>query len=249
VPLADVHNDARRNIVVSTMVAAQLDVPEVCLFMNDYLLRGCRSTKVDSVHFAAFESPNFPPLATLGVTLAVDAKRLLPQPRGRLRVQTEMDDRILCFRLVPGFSDSALEALVENHSSKLKAIVFELYGTGNAPNSRAGFLNVVKHATEKGVLVVITTQCLRGEVSLGMYAVGNALQDVGAVSGGDMTIEALTAKLGYLFGAGLSREQVKLQLHRSLRGELTVLQNGNPNSVVTLPNTLTKRPDFIVSIS
>lgn len=46
VPLANVHNDAQRNIVVASMVAADLDAPEVLVFMNKVLLRGVRSTKV-----------------------------------------------------------------------------------------------------------------------------------------------------------------------------------------------------------
>ena len=120
VPLANVHNDAQRNIVVSAMVAADLDAPEVLIFMNKVLLRGVRATKVpqtaalfqpviccpehvcsvqiDAGDYAAFDSPNFPPLATLGVNLDVQPKLLMPQPRKRLKVHYNLDTRILCLR-------------------------------------------------------------------------------------------------------------------------------------------------------
>ena len=44
------------------------------------------------------------------------------------------------------------------------------------------------------------TQCLKGGVSLGTYAVGVALEKNGVISGGDMTTEAVVSKLAYLFG-------------------------------------------------
>ena len=44
VPLAESYNDARRNVVVSALVAAYMDVPEVAVFMNRSLLRGNRTT-------------------------------------------------------------------------------------------------------------------------------------------------------------------------------------------------------------
>lgn len=55
-------------------------------------------------------------------------------------------------------------------------------------------------ARAKGILVVAVTQCLRGGVSLGTYAVGVTLERNGVLSGGDMTTEAVVTKLAYLFG-------------------------------------------------
>jgi len=242
VPLANVHNDAQRNIVVSTLVAADLEVPEVCLFINERLLRGCRSTKVDSVNYDSFESPNFPPLATLGVKLDVQNKLLLPQPRGRLRVHHEMETRIVSLKLFPGFCDDAIMLLIEHaaENNSLRAIVFETYGTGNVPNARHGFLKAVKLAMAKGILVVITSQCLRGQVQLGMYKVGRSLYEAGAIPSGDMTTEAAGAKLAYLFGLGHSNAEVSKLMGKSLRGEittqgsLTLTLTGTPTSVRAL---------------
>lgn len=47
IPLAEVYNDARRNVVVATIIAGSQEIPEVCLFFCDRLLRANRAVKVD----------------------------------------------------------------------------------------------------------------------------------------------------------------------------------------------------------
>lgn len=46
-------------------------------------------------------------------------------------------------KLVPGFDDDALKALVE-YCTALRAVVLELYGTGNSPSRREDFVQFVK---------------------------------------------------------------------------------------------------------
>lgn len=69
-----------------------------------------------------------------------------------------MDTHILVIKLVPGFSDEAIMAII-NHSKTVRAIIFEMYGTGNAPSTRAGLLDAVRTATGRGIVVVALTQC------------------------------------------------------------------------------------------
>jgi L-asparaginase/Glu-tRNA(Gln) amidotransferase subunit D len=57
-----------------------------------------------------------------------------------------------------GFDDEALAALV-THSKTLKAIVLLAYGTGNSPNKREGFLNFVREAARRRIVIVCITQC------------------------------------------------------------------------------------------
>lgn len=42
-----VYNDARRNLIISMLFASSTDFAEVCIFFNDRLLRGARSSKVN----------------------------------------------------------------------------------------------------------------------------------------------------------------------------------------------------------
>lgn len=51
IPLCEVFSDARRNLLLSLLIAANVDVPEVCIFFNYQLLRGNRSNKTTSTGF------------------------------------------------------------------------------------------------------------------------------------------------------------------------------------------------------
>ncbi|KAF2070122.1 hypothetical protein CYY_008562 [Polysphondylium violaceum] len=218
IPFAELINDARRNLLTAIIFAGKVDLPEVCIFFNNQLLRGCRSRKVDSWSLDAFDSPNCPPLATLGMEINVNYDIVLNQPKGRFRVHEEINKNIAVVHLVPGFSDDTFENIL---SGKIEGLILQSYGSGNAPAKKSKFLQSIQKAVQRGVIVVVTSQCLRGSVNLKQYATGKSLLDAGAISGFDMTIETAATKLGWLLGRGLTKEQVKILMETDLRGELT----------------------------
>ena len=72
IPIGEVFNDAKNNLIAALCVAGQCEICEVCLMFNNKLLRGNRSTKVDAWHQNAFNSPNFPPLGLFGIDLEME---------------------------------------------------------------------------------------------------------------------------------------------------------------------------------
>jgi L-asparaginase len=149
----------------------------------------------------AFDSPNLEPLAKIGITIDENEHLGLPRARGALRVHTQMDTRLLTIRLVPGFDDGVLRQLVDGaKEDALKVLVLQLYGTGNIPSVKKGFVQLLADAVEKDVLVVAMTQCFTGSVMMGHYATGVALKEAGVVSANDMTLEAVSCKAAYLLG-------------------------------------------------
>ena len=84
-------------------------------------------------------------------------------------------------------------------------------------------MEILKFSIDKGLIVVILTQCHRGTVN-DLYEAGRALTDLGAVLGQDMTVECCYAKLAYLLGKGYSTDKVKKMMVTSMRGELTDLK-------------------------
>ena len=85
------------------------------------------------------------------------------------------------------------------------------------------FLNQMKSAVDKGIIIVNVTQCKGGgAVELGKYATSLELRKLGIVSGHDITTEAAVSKLMYLLGEGLTNDDVKKWMEVPLRGEITV---------------------------
>ncbi|KAF1787164.1 L-asparaginase, N-terminal [Phytophthora cactorum] len=180
IPLHFPHSDARRNLIMS-----------VCIYSNNKLLRGNRTTKVANMSVDAFHSPNFPSLAVTGVEAIVDQPLILPYPRSRFRVFTNLSTNICVFHL---------------------ALVFALFGTGNAPLRKDGFLRLVKMAVDADIPVTITSQCVQGRTQLDTYATGVNLLNMGVITSLDMTIEACVAKLAYLMGKGFTGKQLKTKM-------------------------------------
>lgn len=224
IPLCEPYNDARRNLIMALIFASRDSINEVSIFFHDRLIRGCRSTKVNTRRLLAFDSPNLPPLANIGITIDENEHLVLPPARGALRVHTRMDTRMLTICLVPGFDDGMIRHLIEQGTDNktLKGLVFLLYGTGNIPSVKNTFIQLLADATEQGILVVASTQCHTGSVMMGHYATGHALADAGVVSANDMTVEAINCKSAYLFGRGdLMPKMVADLMPVSLRGEVT----------------------------
>eukprot|EP00636_Phaeomonas_parva_P011685 CAMPEP_0118879900 /NCGR_PEP_ID=MMETSP1163-20130328/19576_1 /TAXON_ID=124430 /ORGANISM="Phaeomonas parva, Strain CCMP2877" /LENGTH=379 /DNA_ID=CAMNT_0006816147 /DNA_START=288 /DNA_END=1427 /DNA_ORIENTATION=- len=221
IPFSAVYNDARRNLIMSVLLCAQGTFTEVCIFFDDRLLRGNRAIKQHSFSLDAFQSPNLPPLATIGVNIENNLGLGLPQPRAAFRACMALEANIIVVRLIPGFSDEALQSIIRE-STNLKAIVFEVYGAGNMPNKRQGLLKAIEEANKRDILIVAVTQCVTGSVVLDQYAVGEAMTNSGVVSAGDMTLEATVTKLSYLFAKPyLDAAGVKRLLLVPLRGELS----------------------------
>lgn len=219
IPLCEVRNDARANLVTALMIAADYPVPEVCLVFGSRLLRGCRSVKVSAEGLEAFASPNYPPLGTAGVDITIDWDRVRkPDPDARLTVHDLGAPVVGALRLFPGISAHVTRNVLQ---APMQGLVLEAYGVGNAPDRNREMIESFEEAIARGVVIVDCTQCLYGSVDLGDYATGSALARAGVISGFDMTAEAALTKLFYLFSAGHSSDDVRALMQQDLRGELT----------------------------
>jgi L-asparaginase len=221
IPLCELRSDGRENLITSMMIAANYPIPEVCLYFGNRLFRGCRSVKVHADSFDAFLSPNYPPLGEVGVDIEINWPLVRPRPASgsRLSVQRMEPPSVGALRLFPGISAQVLGNILK---PPLQGLVLEAFGVGNGPDRDWGFLEVLKSATERGVVIVDCTQCLYGAVHLDDYATGAALARAGVISGYDMTSEAALAKLFYLFSAGYASQEVKAKMGEDLRGEVSV---------------------------
>ena len=237
VPLSFTLSDAPANLVGAIVAAGTLPVPEVCVYFDTKLLRGNRSSKVDANRFAGFDSPNFPPLATIGSVVARNEPHWLPMPdtgvslagpdnqARRMAALDALPAALAAFSVVmlwlyPGIRASTVSAMLTGTSPAAKGAIILAYGEGNG-STDPDFLDTLSAAVKAGIVLMDNTQVQRGAVLPGAYATG--LAAVGAVGAYDMTPEASYAKLVCLFAAGLDVAAVKAAMPVPQAGELTVI--------------------------
>lgn len=221
IPISQVRNDGVDNLLDSLILCGHYEIPEVGLYFRSQLLRGNRARKVDASGLEAFASGNFPPLAIMDIDVEVNWEDVRAPTGQGLSIKPISNHNVATLRLFPGISTSIVDNFLR---PPIEGVVLETYGAGNAPDNRDDFLATLREASERGVVIVNTTQCHRGEVAL-TYAAGTALAEVGVISGGDMTPEAALTKLAWLLSRALTPDDIRAQMQVNLRGELTAREN------------------------
>ena len=193
-------------------------IQEVCILFENYLWRGNRSTKYSADNFNAFKSNNFPRLAKIGLGISF-RRDVLWRPREDkpLTVHYGIDPHVIYLSLFPGLNESIMRYMLE--APDLRGVVLKTFGAGNAPTDD-WFVNTLKEAVDRGLVIVNVTQCHNGMVDPYRYETGEGLRRAGVISGKDLTSEAAITKLMFLFGQGYDREEVKRLMEIPLVGEM-----------------------------
>jgi L-asparaginase len=222
--LANVRNDALQNLLTALLIANPKHsvlpiVPEVSIFFHEELLRGNRSRKVNASGFAAFKSPNYPPLAAAGESIVVD-RRVLRPPGSRLHLRSHIEPNVASVIFFPGIQEASILQDVLS-DPRLKGVVLMAYGAGTVP-SDSRVLDPIAAAVKRGVVAIAVTQCGGGRVELKRYEASAHLLAAGVVSGRDITPEAALVKLMVLLGdPELNPAEVRRLLAQDIAGELT----------------------------
>lgn len=225
-PIGMLRTDGKENLISSIEIAAAKRedgkpmVPEVCIYFESQLYRGNRTTKYNAENFRAFRSANYPVLADVGIHIRYNTQNIrYPKTWGAdLIVRHKVDTNLVILKIVPGISSDIINAIT--HINGLRAIVLETYGSGNAP-TKQWFLDAIKDALNRNIIVLNVTQCQAGGVDMSAYATGISLKNMGVLSAFDSTTEAAVTKLYYLMGQFSNNKDVIKHVEENLRGEIS----------------------------
>ncbi len=210
-PLAYVRSDARSNLVDAVTLATK-GVAEVGICFGDHWYRGVAADKLSVHRYEAFDTPNLPPLAELGLHVQVHPhagcfERQVPESIG-----AAFETRLAVYSPFPGMPWAI-------PPEGTRGVVVEAYGAGNLPMGQQDLQNLFNHCRERHIPVVITSQCLWGGVDLETYELGALAAEAGAIGGGLHTRWAALAKLGLTLGAGGGIPEVRQAFRCSWAGE------------------------------
>ena len=136
-PIDTLRTDGKENILTAIEIAASEEngeamVPEVCIYFQDKLFRGNRTTKYNAEHFHPFRSDNYPPLAEVGIHIKYNSpfihRTLSKKP---FYASKKMCGDVVLIKLFPGLSPHIFNSTLQIEG--LKGVVLETVGAGNAP--------------------------------------------------------------------------------------------------------------------
>lgn len=225
-PIGQLRTDGKENLLTSIEIAAARYpdgspvVPEVCIFFENKLLRGNRTTKINSEGFNAFRSYNFHNLADAGIHIKFEEAFIhRPDPEKPFRPNYLLDDHVAILTLFPGMREEVMNAYLT--IPNLRGLVLKTYGAGNAPKL-PWLYERLKELSHRGVVIVNTTQCSTGAVDMGRYDTSLQLIEAGVLNGHDMTLECVVTKLMFLLGHNYERSRICELMNTSLAGEVTL---------------------------
>lgn len=214
VPMSNIRSDAHRNVINAVELATH-PVYDVAICFNDRLYRGNRTSKMSIGDFDAFASPNFPVLAEVGID--IDLKYKHKKPSQELSCNPQFDNNIHVIKLYPGLNTEMLSCL---DLTRTKAVIIEAFGSGNFPiEGEYSLIPFMEKCIDNNCRVIITSQAAYDSVDLNQYKSGRAAKKIGALSAGDMTMEATTTKTMHLLARNIGAEEFKLLFERNLAGE------------------------------
>ena len=212
-PLEHPLSDAPSNLE-EAVETARTAPPGVYVVFNHKIIRGTRAVKLRTTSFDAFDSVNAPLAGTLDAEGA--HYRPFDPPAGApMRLEDELETRVFLLKLMPGTSPEAFDWIAQ---SGMRGLVLEAFGMGGLHYIRRNLVDKLKMLSQRGVVTLVTTQCLYERANFSVYEVGRGVLSERVFSARDMTSEAAVAKL--MWALGRPGERLCL-LNENLCGEMS----------------------------
>lgn len=221
-------SDGFMNLVCASLFAAKSDVAEVCLVMhgsvNDDYCLAHRGTKVRKLHTSrrdAFKSINDEPIARIFANGKIEVlnKNYKKRGEGKVQVDDKLEEKVAMIKTYPNMNPEIFDFYIEK---KYRGIVIEGTGLGHVPTTIEKFSLIpkIKEATENGIAVCMTSQCLFGRVHPFVYANLRRAYEAGAIYCEDMLPEVAYVKLMHVLGHTKEREEVIKLMLTNMAGEI-----------------------------
>ena len=210
--------DAMENLRCAVHMAAS-GAPGVFVAFNRKVMLGCRTSKVRSLSFDAFDSINYPDVARIS-SLGMKVNRgTLPVRQGVFRLCGTYSDKVFMLKLFPGMHRSVLRALADQG---YRGIYIEAFGVGGMPFMKHDLIDEIADLCSRGITVLVGTQCRYEGSNLNVYETGRRALEAGVLQALDMTSESAVTKLMWVLGRTEDRQEIRDYFSVSLCNEVTL---------------------------
>ena len=176
---------------------------------------GSRVRKMHTSRRDAFKSINILPAAHIDKDGKITFNMDLPSVSDRkAEVTPDMERATVLLQYYPGMDP----ALFEDIFMKSKGVVIAGSGLGHVNEN---MIPLVKRATENGMVVVMTSQCINGQTNMNVYNTGRDLISAGVISVFDMLPETAYVKLSWALANCDEIEKVKEIMRTPMVNEMS----------------------------
>ena len=182
--------DAVMNLTNAFIYSCE-DISGVFLAFSEKLIKGTCAKKIKTKSFDAFESINYPVIATIQNSTVIYnnyTSKAIRNTGKKFHIETDMCTDIAVISLFPAMDLRIFDYI----NPSCRGIIIEGYGIGGMPDNITEYIH---RLTADNICVVVTTQCLYEGVCLDIYEVGRNLAKENVINGKSMTLENLTMKL------------------------------------------------------
>jgi glutamyl-tRNA(Gln) amidotransferase subunit D len=191
--------------------------------MSDDYCIFTRGTKVRKMHTSrrdAFRPINDRPLAKVWPDGKIQKMQKVPaRSKSGAKADTAFEPKVALIKSYPGRMPDIIDFYV---GRGYRGLVLEATGLGQVPTyGKVSWVESIKKATEKGVLVCGAAETVYGRLNPNVYTEGRMLKEAGVLYLQDMLPETAYVKLGWVLGHTKSAEKAREMMVTNYAGEIT----------------------------